>query len=104
MDYTIQIAEEFTEEFEEICNYILNELNALDAAYRLKEKVKYKISLLKIEPRMYTQINKLSKIKNTYRRIIVNNYSILYTIEETKKVVYVAHIYYGGRNYIDDLL
>ena len=53
---------------------------------------------------MYTQINKFSKIKNIYRRIIVNNYIILYTIDDIKNIVYIAHIYYGGRNYIEDLL
>lgn len=92
MDYTIKIAEEFTEEFEEICNYILKELNALDAVYKLKEKIKYKFSFLKIEPKMYTQINKLSKIKNTYRRIIVNNYIILYTIDEKKSCLCCSYL------------
>ena len=104
MDYTIQIAEEFAEEFEEICDYISDDLNALDAAYKLKEKVKHKFSFLVKEPRMYTQIEKLSKTQNTYRRIVVNNYIILYTISDINNTVYVVHIYYGGRNYIDNLL
>lgn len=25
-------------------------------------------------------------------------------IDESEQIVYVAHIYYGGRNYIDDLM
>lgn len=104
MDYILQLAEEFIEEFEEICDYISFELNALDAANRLKENIKYKLYLLKNEPKMYTQIKKLSKTQSTYRRIIVNNYVILYTIDESRGIVYVAHIYYGGRNYIEDLL
>lgn len=33
--------------------------------------------------------------------MIVNNYVILYTINELEKIVYIAHIYYGGRNYLD---
>ena len=32
--------------------------------------------------------------------MVVNNYVILYTIDEIEKIVYVAHIYYGGRNYL----
>ncbi len=104
MDYMLQLAEEFIEEFEKTCDYISLNLNALDATNRLKEKVKYRLYLLEKEPKMYTEIEKLSKTQNMYRRIVVDNYIILYTIDENKKIIYVAHIYYGGRNYIDDLL
>ena len=44
-------------------------------------------------------------MERKYRRMPVNNYVILYTINEPEKIVYVAHIYYGGRNYLNnDLL
>ena len=104
MVYQINLTDDFLEEFEETCEYISYNLNALNASEKLRERVIDKIYSLRKQPRMYTHINKLSKTKNIYRRIIVNNYIILYMIDETKKVVYIAHIYYGGRNYIEDLL
>ena len=50
---------------------------------------------------MCTEIEKTDKTERQYRRMVVNNYVILYTIDEQEKIVYVAHIYYGGRNYLD---
>ena len=32
------------------------------------------------------------------------NIQLAEEFDETEKTIYIAHIYYGGRNYIDDLL
>jgi addiction module RelE/StbE family toxin len=104
MEYKVKLTEEFIEDFEEICEYISNELKNIDASNRLREKVIYNILLLENSPKMFTEIEKIDKTERKYRRMIVNNYIILYTIEESKKVVYIAHIYYGARNYMDDLM
>lgn len=101
MEYSIKLTEEFLEEIEEICNYISNKLKNIDASNRLREKVMYNVLLLENSPRMCTEIEKIDRTERQYRRMVVNNYIILYTIDETEKVVYVAHIYYGGRNYLD---
>lgn len=104
MGYNIKLTEEFLTEIENICNYISVDLNANDAADRLREKVIYNILLLENSPRMFAKIEKIDKVKRKYRKIVIKNYVILYTIDEKNKIVYVAHIYYSGRNYIDDLL
>ena len=104
MIYQIRLTDDFLEEFEETCNYIAINLNALKTSDKLREKVINKVYSLRIEPRMYTQIEKLSKSDRFYRRIIVNNYIILYTIDDNENIIYVAHMYYGGRNYIESLL
>ena len=104
MEYNIKLTEEFLEEIDDICNYITNNLKAPDAANRLRQKVVYNVLLLEKSPRIFAEISKMSKIKRQYRRIVVNNYVILYTIDDNEKTIYISHIYYGGRNYIDDLL
>lgn len=104
MEYNIQLADEFLEEIEEICDYISSNLKAIDASNRLREKIVYNILLLEKSPKMFPEIEKMDKTERQYRKIIVNNYIILYTIDEDEQIVYVTHIYYGGRNYIDDLL
>ena len=50
---------------------------------------------------MCTEIEIADRTERQYRRLVVNNYVILYTIDEEEKIVYIAHIYYGGRNYLD---
>ena len=104
MGYNVKLADEFLEEFDDICNYISINLKAPDTANRLREKVIYNVLLLEKSPRMFEEIEKISKTKRQYRRIVVNNYIILYTIDDENKTIYVAHIYYSGRNYIDNLL
>ena len=50
---------------------------------------------------MCTEIEKIDKPKRQYRRMVINNYVILYTIDEIEKIVYIAHIYCGRRDYLD---
>ena len=101
MEYRIKLADQFLDEFEEICDYISNKLKNIDASNRLREKVIYNILLLENSSRMCTEIEKADRTERQYRRLVVNNYVILYTIDEEEKIVYIAHIYYGGRNYLD---
>lgn len=49
-------------------------------------------------------IEKVDELKRQYRRITIDNYIILYTIAEEINTVYVAHMYYGGRNYLENHL
>ena len=98
MEYRVKLTDQFLDEFGEICDYISNNLKNINASNRLREKVIYDVLLLENFPRRCTEIEKTDRTEKKYRRMIVNNYVILYTIEETEKIVYVAHIYYGGRN------
>jgi mRNA-degrading endonuclease RelE of RelBE toxin-antitoxin system len=104
MEYNIKLTDEFLEEIEEICNYISVNLKAPYVANKLREKVIYNILLLEKSPRMFSKIEKISKLERQYRRMVVNNYIILYTIDDNIKTIYVAHMYYVGRNYIYDLM
>lgn len=51
-------------------------------------------------PRLYAKIEKKDRMKREFRRIVVDNYIILYTINEDKKTVYISHMYYGKRSYL----
>lgn len=100
MEYKVKLTEEFLEEIEDVCDYISNKLKNIDASNRLREKVMYNVLLLEKSPKLFVEIEKADRTKRIYRRIVVDNYIVLYTIDETEKVVYIAHIYYGGQNYI----
>lgn len=55
MEYSIKLADQFLEEFEEICEYISNKLKNIDASNRLREKVIDNVLLLENLPKMYTK-------------------------------------------------
>ena len=101
MEYRIKLTDHFLDEFEVICDYISNKLKNIDASNRLREKVIYNIFLLENSPRMCIEIENVDRAERQYRRLVINNYVILYTIDEEQKIIYIAHIYYGGRNYLD---
>ena len=85
-------------------DYIAYNLKAPQALADLMRRIENSIQNLKKSPKMYAEIAKIDELNRVYRKIVVKNYVVLYTIDEINRIVYIAHIYYGGRNYIDDLL
>ena len=98
--YEIEFTDDCIEEMEEIYRYISENLNASVSAKRLIQKVKKDTLALEISPRLYAKIEKNDKFERQYRRMIVKNYVILYTIDEQNKKIYISHMYYGRRNYM----
>lgn len=102
--YKVVITSTAYNEINSIYKYITEDLYADSAAKRLMNKIEEKVQSLKYAPKIHTKIEKLDELKREYRKIVVNNYVILYTIDENIKTVFVSHMYYGGRNYIEDLI
>lgn len=55
-------------------------------------------------PRMYSKINKYDRLKKEYRKIVIDNYILLYTIDSQKNTIYISHIFYSGKNYLNGLI
>ena len=104
MEAKIKLTEDFKEEAQEIYDYIYHVLKNPQASKKLRKRVVERINNLKQFPKMYKIIKKKDKLKRHYRRIDIDNYIILYSLDEIKNIVYVTHIYYGKRNYIENLL
>lgn len=101
--YNVDVTDECKKDIRNIYTYIRNNLDAEDAANRLIDKFEYAIGNLEYFPKIYAAIDKYENTRRTYRRIVVNNYIILFTIEEKYKKVYVSHIYYKGRDYLKEI-
>ena len=102
--YKVIITPTAYKEIDKIYDYITDDLYAENAAKRLMNKVEQEIQRLTDLPKIYAEIGKIDELKRVYRRIVVNNYVILYTIDEDNEVVFVSHMYYGGRNYLEGLI
>lgn len=48
----------------------------------------------------YAKIKKNYGVERDYRRIVVDNFVVLYTVDIDIKKIYIVHIYYGGKNYL----
>lgn len=85
-----------------IIDYISNILYNEIAANKLVEMINKQIEILKDFPYLNTEINLLDDLGKKYRRIIVKNYVVLYTIDEENKNIYISNIFYGKSNYLKD--
>ena len=99
MEYEIVISDTCLEEIEENCDYIEKVLKAEQASNRLREKIRETIRELKNSPKIYAKIEKTDRAGRDYRRIVIDNYVIIYTIDN--RTILISHMYYGGRNYLD---
>ena len=103
--YEIEFTEDCRDEIREIYRYISKKLIAKKSAKQLMQKIRKIIMNLAESPKLYPKINKYDKIKKRcFRKIVIDNYVILYTIDEQKKVIYISHMYYGGKNYLESFL
>ncbi|MCI8700358.1 MAG: type II toxin-antitoxin system RelE/ParE family toxin [Clostridia bacterium] len=99
--YKVIITPTAYKEIRKIYDYIAEELYAGNAAKRLMKKIEEQVHLLKHAPKIHTEIGKIDELKRNYRKIVINNYVILYTIDDNNMIVYISHMYYSGKNYID---
>lgn len=102
-EYEVYFTEECIREIRKIYAYIKENLYAEKSADRIMNKVEEFTSNLVYAPRIYAEIDKYKGTKKIYRRIVIYNYVLLYTIDEEKKKVYISHMYYGGSDYINKI-
>ena len=100
MEYKLNFTKEFLQELEKICTYISFNLNNPIASLNLRKEIIKNSNLLKRFPNMFPKIKNINRVKYKYRRIVINNYIILYTIDDENKIIYYAHIYYNESNYM----
>lgn len=104
MEYKVKFTEKCLENIEEVCQYIEEKLKTENAVDRLRIKIKDIAKSLSTSPEMYAKTEKLDRVKRVYRRIPIDNYVLLYTVDKENKIVYMSHMYYGGRNYLEGLI
>ncbi len=99
--FEVQFTDECVEEMTEIYEYISNNLKEDNAAKRLMTEVTDRVLDLANAPELYMKIGKVDRLKREYHRMVVKNYVVLYTIDFEKKTVFISHMIYGRRNYLN---
>ena len=101
--YKIVFTPTSLQQIKEIYEYINQNLHEDIAAKRLMREIEIKIQQLKYTPRIYIKLQRHSDLNKEYRRMIINNFAVLYTIEDERNIVYISHIFYSGSNYLDKI-
>ena len=104
MKFKIIITDECKEEMNEIYEYISYKLKEKEIAEKLILKVFERVLDLRESPRLYMKIGKFNiynGLQRVYRRMIVDNYIILYTVNYESQEVFISHMFYKRKNYLN---
>lgn len=98
---TVLIAEKAKNDMHEITRYISVDLLDTVAAERLLQKFEDAIVGLSIMPERYEKVRDEWAQSRQIRKLLVDNYIIFYTIDESKSKVNVIRILYMRRDWIN---
>lgn len=96
--YKLVFSPEFVVDIEEAFMYISSVLDSKNAAKELMKKIDSSVTMLKDTPYIFPRCNDPLSMLN-YRKIVIKNYVIIYTVNECKKEVYLLRCFYGRRDY-----
>ena len=85
----------------EIVLYIARELNNPTAAERIAEHLTEAGKSLRDFPYAQPAYTPLRPLKHEYRKLLVENYMMLYWVSEAEKCVTIARVVYARRNYAE---
>lgn len=101
MEYDVVASEYFKEEVETICKYFASNFKSTHILHKFNRKIQNSINTLKYFPKMYTKVDKKDKSGRYFRRIILNNFIILYTIINENSIIFISRIFYGKMDYFN---
>jgi len=84
---------------DKIFSYILNHLCNQKATIDFADVIEGRYDEVCINPYMFEESRDKALRAKGYRRIPVQNYIILYKIDEKNREVIISRIFYGGQNY-----
>ena len=97
--YSLQFTRAASEDFDRIYDYINNALNAAGSAKKLMAEIEDKVMKLCDFPKMYPYSDDLHLKQKGYRKLVVENYIILYLVSDEDKQVVVSRAFYQGMDY-----
>lgn len=88
-------------DLESIAEYIATELGNPKAAVNFLDEVQNKIEKLVRKPGMYELCSNKILAQKGYRKVLVGNYLLFYTVDEPGQTVYIMRVIYARRNYAE---
>ena len=101
MSYNVIISDEAHNDIDSVLDYILNALKNPIAAKNLLGKIEAAYTDLSDNPFMYAYCTDSRLQSDAYRKVVINNYVMVYRVDEAGNNVYVVRFFYGRQNYIE---
>ncbi len=96
--YKISIYPKAFKELDEIFKYIAIEKQSPENAKAQTDRIRQALQLLEVFPQSHQERLEGRYAKRGYRQLLIDNYIIIYKIDEVNKMVYIVTIQYAGRN------
>ncbi len=96
--YKVKINPGAIRELENIYEYIANEKLAPENAKGQVDRIKKAVLNLDTFPQSHQKRNEGRYAEKGYRQLLVDNYIVIFRIDEIHKIVYVVTVQYQGRN------
>ena len=100
MTYKLIFSKEAANDIDELFQYISVSLFSPIAAKNLMREIDNAISLLKTQPFMCPVCSDEVLKEMNYRRLIVQNYIIIYSVNEKSQAVNILRLFYGKSDYL----
>lgn len=101
MTYKIITTSNFEIEFQKIYNYISFNLKEPLVARKFYSKIISSITSLNYFPERYPKFSDFKNHNSNIRKIIVNNYIIIYQIKNDSHKIFILHIFHCRQNYLN---
>ena len=99
--FEIKITDEARHDLEKIYDYISLELKNDIAAKKLIRKIRDSIIRLREFPYMSELLKDEILRKKGYRKIVIDNYIVIYKVNKDERLVIIVRIIYNRRQYQD---
>lgn len=102
--YSIIHTPQFKREARNIYQYFCFSLHSPQTGQKLFKKISNIIFHLDLFPERYSKVFIPNKLQNrNLRKIPINNYIIIYEVDNYNHNVFILHIFHGKQNYLDKL-
>jgi len=101
MEYKLTITEAANQDMDKIFSYIFNHLCNPKAAVDIADAIEGKYDEVCMNPYMFEESRDMALKNKGYHRLPVQNYIILYKIDEMNREVIIMRIFYCGQNYME---
>lgn len=101
MKYDVILSEEAHSDIDSVLDYIVNALKNPTAAKNLFDKIEKVYIDIANNPFMYAYCNNSRLQNDGYRKAVINNYVLIYRVDEGKNTAFVVRFFYGRQNYIE---
>ena len=96
--YQVKINSRAIRELNSIYEYIANKKSDIENGKKQLGRIKKAILKLATFPNSHQERTEARYAKDDYRKLLIDNYIVIFRIDEVNKIVYVITVQYQGQN------